>query len=465
MSARVDRLAVGCEATDGFEDLAVELTRIIGAADSSTIDAAVQEGLARFGRHAGVDRMFTSLIDDDGLVADDWEWAAAGCSVIGPSVGSSFREVNGSAMELLRRGRTVSVADLDKIELSVTERDFATRNRVRAVVLCPIRVGQTLLGVIGLTKLEEPKDWSRTLLGQVEVLAQLLVPAVARTRDRGALAVAAARARRIADFIPDGLLMLTPAGAINWVSPSFTRSSGRTLNDLEAQPAAELAHPDDRDELTWGLARSSEEAASLTVRLRVAGEWRWSELSWRLVSEPDSGAPDEIVLSIRDVHDERLRSDQLARQALTDALTGVANREGLDRALAALGDCDVVLAFCDIDGFKVVNDVHGHATGDEVLCATANALVAAVRPGDVVARVGGDEFVVVVVDATPADADTLAARLLEAVGQARTPNGVGATASIGISRIGPATNAAGLRAVADEAMYRAKHARTSVPHR
>ena len=159
--------------------------------------------------------------------------------------------------------------------------------------------------------------------------------------------------------------MLTPAGAINWVSPSFTRSSGRTLNDLEAHPAAEL-RTDDRDEMTRGLARSSEEAALLAVRLRVAGEWRWSELSWRLVSEPDSGAPDEIVLSIRDVHDERLRNDQLTRQALTDPLTGVANREGLDRALAALGDCDVVLAFCDIDGFKVVNDVHGHATGDEV---------------------------------------------------------------------------------------------------
>jgi diguanylate cyclase (GGDEF)-like protein len=171
------------------------------------------------------------------------------------------------------------------------------------------------------------------------------------------------------------------------------------------------------------------------------------------------------VLSIRDVHDERLRNDELARQALTDPLTGVANREGLDRALAALGECDVVLAFCDIDGFKVVNDVHGHATGDEVLRATANALVAAVRLGDVVARVGGDEFVVVVVDAKPADADTLADRLLEAVSQARKPNGVGATASIGISRIGPATNAAGLRAVADAAMYRAKHARTSLPHR
>lgn len=105
----------------------------------------------------------------------------------------------------------------------------------------------------------------------------------------------------------------------------------------------------------------------------------------------------------------RLR--ELERLVETDPLTGVLNRRGLGQRLAALHRTTGVLAVFDADGFKLVNDRLGHAAGDGVLKALARTLVAATRPVDLVARWGGDEFVVFFSDTTLPEARRAAARM------------------------------------------------------
>ena len=121
---------------------------------------------------------------------------------------------------------------------------------------------------------------------------------------------------------------------------------------------------------------------------------------------------------------------QLAAAASTDALTGLANR----RALFDLIDREAVagaVLFCDLDRFKAVNDEHGHHVGDEVLRVVADRLRGCVRTGDLVARAGGDEFVVIARDATEAEVDALADRIDAVVAQ---PIVVGAvTVDVGVS--------------------------------
>ena len=165
-----------------------------------------------------------------------------------------------------------------------------------------------------------------------------------------------------------------------------------------------------------------------------------------------------------DAEDRRAVADtlfELATLAETDALTGVPNRRAADQALeqgaAATGaDERLGLLMIDVDDFKEVNDRAGHAAGDRILRSTAQALLASKRPGDVVARWGGDEFAFLAPGADEDALATISQRILTSVHDIRRPGGH-QTVSIGLaSGTGPQLSAADLVERADAALYRAK---------
>ena len=440
-----------------FQQLSARWSRVLGAATTSTLGTALEMCLEDLGRFSGADVAFATLVDDEELVCDDWHWVRPGKNAIAPAVGSHLRETFASAAEFVRLGHVVAVGDLDEIELSPSERAMATANNLRAILIVPVSISSALVGVAGLLVLDEPRPWDETIVQQMKLLSELLLRAVIRTRDRGALALADARARRISEFIAEGLLLVTPQGTINWVSPLFIRTSGATAKELAGRPVVDIAHPDDTGSLLAALRQSMDEPTTVCLRLRQQDDWRWCDVSFRLASEPESGVPDEIVLSVRDNHERQLRTEELVRATEFDALTHVANRAGLSRAVAQLSarDAQVIVAYCDVDDFKAINDRFGHDAGDEVLRTAADALSAAVRPHDVVARLGGDEFAVVVADPGEGrDAAAIGERLLASVLNAAAASGV--TLSIGIAGPGPAAAVTTLLRAADEAMYEAK---------
>jgi diguanylate cyclase (GGDEF)-like protein len=169
----------------------------------------------------------------------------------------------------------------------------------------------------------------------------------------------------------------------------------------------------------------------------------------------------------------RMTAEQQARElALQDPLTGLANRRQFDEALAAAvlappaaGAAHAVFLF-DLNGFKRINDVHGHGVGDQVLIAVAQRLRRAIRGGHVVARLGGDEFVVLARHLAGAESATsIAARVTQIFDQPVSVGGVNHAigAAIGISLL-PTNARTGVDALrmADVALYRAKAERRTV---
>ena len=171
---------------------------------------------------------------------------------------------------------------------------------------------------------------------------------------------------------------------------------------------------------------------------------------------------DFIATSVRHAQDHA----ELEERALTDGLTGLANRRLLlDRLAVGLARSTrsgepVTVLFLDLDGFKAVNDQLGHDAGDQVLRSIARALAAAVRPADTVARLGGDEFVIVCEGVQHRHLAELVERL-RWVSATALPGHLPVTASVGVARSNRDDTAEGILARADRSMYDAKRERAS----
>jgi diguanylate cyclase (GGDEF)-like protein/PAS domain S-box-containing protein len=173
----------------------------------------------------------------------------------------------------------------------------------------------------------------------------------------------------------------------------------------------------------------------------------------------EAGRPYAIGCVALDVTDARRREALLHRRAQTDGLTGLANRgalfDALHARLAEGSGCG--LLFCDLDQFKVVNDRHGHAVGDGLLIEVARRMAELSGPGDLVARFGGDEFVILCTGRSERELSALAERVADAVRApfpGPEPLTVGVSVGVAISRSGD--DADELISRADRAMYGAK---------
>ncbi len=188
------------------------------------------------------------------------------------------------------------------------------------------------------------------------------------------------------------------------------------------------------------------------------------------ISESELARTIELLAKLAAARAELRRADDGARHwarlAETDPLTELPNRRAWDEALAAAfqdtasHERSLCLALVDLDEFKGVNDLHGHATGDKVLQAIADGLRSAVRRGDVAARLGGDEFGLLLPDLAPERAGAVLERIRKAtasrLAERRLPQ---VTCSIGFAaRSEKELNAAMLFAAADEALHAAKRA-------
>lgn len=272
------------------------------------------------------------------------------------------------------------------------------------------------------------------------------------------------RFRALVQHASDIIMVVTTHATISYVSPAFEAILGYSVTDAIGMDARTLLSQADLSVLRDITETPVQGAAPHRSELRLRhcdGSWRWFEVIFTNLF--DAPGIHGWVANLRDITQRKRTSDQLAYQAAHDGMTGLANRSNFtDRVTAALSNSTGTIAvlFLDLDHFKLINDGLGHAAGDNLLVQVAERLRNVIRPGDAIARFGGDEFVVLCEQVSrPEDATKVAHRLMDAMTQPLVVSGdeVYVSASIGIALSNSGDSAEVLLRQADAAMYRAKN--------
>ncbi|MCS7226596.1 MAG: EAL domain-containing protein [Gloeomargarita sp. SKYB31] len=264
----------------------------------------------------------------------------------------------------------------------------------------------------------------------------------------------------------DGIV-ITRQGRVIYANPTFLAMTGYTLAEIQAHGLGELCGPG-TDLTQWEYIQNSvKQRASVRVELvQYAKDQRdfWVELTVLSLAGPEK---DEWVWVYRDITDQKQIEARLLYEATHDALTGLPNRTFLmDRLHQAHRRCQpaagqyYAVLFTDLDRFKLVNDSLGHTAGDEMLQEVARRLQRHLRPSDMLARIGGDEFVVLLEPVSGvAEAVAIAEQLLRVLQAPFLLQGqeVVLSSSIGIClNDNPDCSPADILRNADIAMYQVK---------
>lgn len=270
------------------------------------------------------------------------------------------------------------------------------------------------------------------------------------------------RFRMITENMVDLVALTDLNGYMQYVSPSHEYIIGWKVRHIVGKCVFDAIHPDDVEHAKEAYANiiKTKEPGSFTYRcLRADGEYRWLETKGRPLLDA-KGQVVSLVTASRDIHERRQSEEQIRYLAEHDALTGLYNRSYFENQMRILDEMLVVpvsLIICDLDGLKFVNDTLGHQAGDELLLAAADIISNAAPEGSIIARIGGDEFAVLLPEYSDKLAGYVADNIRNAVAQYNITHPDILSISMGVAyRLTPELSMSAVFKEADQQMDREK---------
>jgi len=411
-------------------------------------DAAVNRSLQRSCEYMRADRAYVFLMSADGRYTNNThEWCAAG---IKPEIDNlqniQVSDLSWWLTQFRDKGHVLLPRVSDMPPEAQNERDFLELQDVRSLYAYPLYVDKKLVGFMGSDAVAEERHWSAESIEFLSLMGDLLGIALGHRQMHQKRMQAISQLERAEQQAHLGHWRIDYASDMMTCSQEVFRIFERDANECtpNLEVYIEAAHPDDRASLcrSYEAAKASLSDLYLEHRILLNGaKVKYLEIRGRFNATAE-GCPAIAEGIVQDVTEKVQHRESLQRLAFEDSLTGLPNRRSIEGTLTDEMDycerhgCRLVLALLDLDNFSEVNDQHGAALGDALLKALAQRIRRLLSDTAVIARVGGDEFVVLYTRLKLGDSYFQQLnRLLASISQPLTIDGIDIvlTASIGVT--------------------------------
>ncbi|WP_419781031.1 diguanylate cyclase [Maridesulfovibrio sp.] len=347
-------------------------------------------------------------------------------------------------------------------------RDNLEVQKIKSMLTIPIMVEDQWWGTLGFDDCDRAYDWSDVEIALLKTAGYLISNAVLRDR----LSAKRRQFSIIKQLTDSSVWEFDFKTGQIWCSPELLHSVPVPTDNIRfsLHKALHMIHPADRRPLLTAarnyMSGKREGVFRFDLRLFTdCGDLRWAEVIGNLRSN-EAGRPEQLAGILIDIRKRKREEERLREEAVTDPLTGVTNRRLFEHRLQEFIDYSTntnrpfSLLFFDIDHFKKLNDTFGHPAGDRGLCHLTEICETQLRSNDLLARIGGDEFALILPDTTQKSAIAIGERLRRTV--ETTPfeyDGVEhwLTISIGLATSsGVLTSPTRMIETADAALYEAK---------
>ena len=437
-------------------------------------DHAVDHALEVLSRFVGADRAYVFSLDEDaGFARNTHEWCADDVTAQIDQLQNLKLSELMDFFSPLKAGELVYIPDVAAYPFEAT-RDVLAAQEIRSLVCVPLMVESRCVGLVGFDSVRTWRAYSDGEIRLLQVFAQMMANVQIRRNAEMDLRLAAS----VFSYSHEGILITDAQGVIVDVNSAFSRITGYAREQVIGQNPRILSsgrHDEAFYEQMWGRIEQDGFWTGEVWNRRQDGSEYAENLTISTVFD-DLGRPLNFVGLFSDITEQKRHQEALERMAHFDSLTGLPNRVLLsDRLSQAMHQAQrrqqkIAVAYIDLDNFKIINDAHGHAVGDQVLRIMAQRVEGVLRATDTFARPGGDEFVAILTGLEDGrELRALLQRLVEAFAQRLEIGSLSLemTVSIGVTVFPQTGQVEGdqLLRQADQAMYEAKRkGRNAIRH-
>gem|GEM_PF-3446250 len=456
----------------------IELKRLVAAISANfinlgldKIDSGISRALRMVGEFAGADRSYIFLFSDDRTKVNNIHtWCVEGIELQVGNLEGLAAEAFPWWMEKLNRFENINIPRVADLPSEArTEKEILQDHGIQSFVAVPMVYGKSLLGFLALSTVRTERVWPEESIVLLRMIGEIFVNAMARKRVEGALKDSEERHRQIVETANEGIWIVDAANRITFANKKMAEMLGCTVKELMGRSVFEFTNEECRKVAGDNTERRRQDMVEqYDFKLcRKDGRDLWVIVSATPLFDRN-GYYEGTLEMLVDITERKQMEEQMRYLNLHDPLTGLYSRTYFEqeiRRFEAGRYNPIGLIMCDVDGLKIVNDTLGHGAGDDMLVAAAGILRKCFRECDMVARIGGDEFAVLLLNSPRPVVENACHRIRDAVARYNTDApGLPLSMSVGYAvRSGTSGSMSDLFKEADDNMYREKlhHSRSN----